>query len=78
MYVHSEGCVLDGDKKLQSLLCNNKQDVRHDDTLSVHSSSHLSVDYNSGNCNNFDMMTKALHQARKNSSLVSINITFRR
>jgi len=46
--------------KTKNLPNNNKQDVRYDNTLSVHSSSHLYVDDNFDNFNDFDVDNKSM------------------
>jgi len=51
--VHSHESISDGNKKMQGFTT-NRPDNKQEDALLAHFSSHSSIDYNSGNCNNFD------------------------
>jgi len=77
LHVHSHESISDGNKKMQGFTT-NRPDNKQDDALLVNFSSHSSIDYNSGNCNNFDTdddsTTPSLENIVSASSLGSISM----
>jgi len=70
LHVHSHESVSDGNKKMQGFTT-NRPDNKQDDALLVNFSSHSSIDYNSGNCNNFDTDDDSTTPSLENNVLAS-------